>query len=122
MLSHAELTKNECSLKVGVSGVPWLYMDILLCRAAVLLAAPDDDVVSSTSKGLQDNRLHMCTAVHIPYHQQPAGSANTLEPGGKESGMGDYTKSQPRQHTLQHHLSPSSGCVCFLINTGDINT
>ena len=53
---HTELTKKEWSLKVGVSGVPWLYMDILLWRAATLFPAPEDGVMSSTSNGLQNNR------------------------------------------------------------------
>ena len=53
---HTGLTKKEWSLKVGVSGVPWLYMDILLWRAATLFPAPEDGVMSSTSNGLQNNR------------------------------------------------------------------
>lgn len=61
--NHTELTKKEWSLKVGVSGVPWLYMDILLWRAAALFPAPEDGVMSSTSNGLQNNRsprTHVC--------------------------------------------------------------
>lgn len=57
LLQPRGLTKKEWSLKVGVSGVPWLYMDILLWSAAVLFPVPPEDgVVSSTSKGLQNNR------------------------------------------------------------------
>lgn len=41
---------------MGVSGVPWLYMDILLWRAAALFPVPEDGVTSSTSNGLQHNR------------------------------------------------------------------
>lgn len=43
-------------MKVGVSGVPWLYMDILLWRADALLTFPVDGVKSSTSKGLQAHK------------------------------------------------------------------
>lgn len=43
-------------MKVGVSGVPWLYMDILLWRADALLTFPVDGVKSSTSKGLQTHK------------------------------------------------------------------
>lgn len=56
---------------MGVSGVPWLYMDILLWRAAALFPAPEDAVMSSTSNGLQQNRFCECMLVQVPSNQPP---------------------------------------------------